>query len=506
MKVHWKIALWLRRALAVLLLLAQIAFWFLALVRNNEYFVIHNLLCQIIGILIALRVIVRPGNPGYKFTWIVFMILLPILGVPFYIFSVLPNRTKRFGKRIAAIEDEQKGNFTLPPEHTRLTQPADGGVVAYLQEHAGFPAYVDTQVQYFPCGEEFHSALLHELEKAEKYIFLEYFIIQEGKMWDPVLEILARKAADGVKVRVLYDEIGCFLTLPVEYPHMLAKHGIECRKFNRFVPFLSTKQNNRDHRKIAVIDGTVAFTGGCNLADEYINAVEKHGHWKDCAILCHGSAAWSFTVMFLQMWELSTGKKEDYGFYFPAKPVYSIQQGIIQPYADSPMDAHTVSADVYLHVIQHARKYLYICTPYLIPDDTLLCALRLAAKSGVDVRIITPHKWDKLLVHMTTRSYYRELIEAGVRIYEYTNGFMHAKTFVADDEIATVGTVNLDYRSLYLHFECGVLMQNTVVVAQVKKDFQQTLERCTPITRRDCRRGPFMRIFQGILRLFAPLM
>ncbi|MBQ2805888.1 MAG: cardiolipin synthase [Clostridia bacterium] len=506
MKGHWKLALWLRRALAVLLLLAQIAFWFLALTRNSEHFIIYQLLCQIVGVLIALRVIVKPGNAGYKFMWIVFIILLPIFGVPFYVLSALPNRTKHFGKRIAAIQNERKELFLLPQGEVHTTDLGTGTAFSYLQNHAGFPAYNDTQTAYFSCGEEFHTALLRELEKAQKYIFLEYFIIQEGKMWDPILEILLRKAAEGVRVRVLYDEIGCFLTLPVQYPRMLAKQGIECCKFNRFVPFLSTKQNNRDHRKIDVIEGALAFTGGCNLADEYINAIEKHGHWKDCAVLCRGSAAWSFTVMFLQMWELATGKKEDYRHYFPPNALQGTCEGSVQPYADSPMDADTVGTNVYLHVIHRARKYLWICTPYLIPDDTLMAALCLSAKSGVDVRIITPHKWDKLLVHATTRSYYGELIRAGVRIYEYTDGFMHAKTFVADDDTATVGTVNLDYRSLYLHFECGVLMQNTLAVTQVKEDFLRTLEHCTPITEKECRRALPIRILQGVLRLFAPLM
>lgn len=503
-------ALWLRRALAVLLVLAQGVFLTLLVFSNSELAILVNAVCLFVGVLLALRVIIKPGNAGYKFMWVLFILLFPIFAVPFYLLSVLPNATKHFGKRITSIEKSRKEMFFLPRHALREAcdaMPERETQMTYLQGFAGFPVYADTETAYFPLGEDFHRALLSELERAEKYIFLEYFIINEGRMWDSILEILKRKAAAGVKVRVLYDEIGCFLTLPVKYPATLAKYGIECCKFNRFVPFFSTKQNNRDHRKIAVIDGKVGFTGGINLADEYINAYEKHGHWKDTGVLCRGSAAWSFTVMFLEMWEFAARQKEDYTAYLPREsktPTHA--DGYVQPYADSPMDADNVGEHVYLHMINRAKKYLYICTPYLILDDTLLSALKLSAKSGVDVRIITPHKWDKWPVHMTTRSYYAELIEAGVQIYEYTGGFMHAKILVSDDVAASVGTANLDYRSLYLHFECGVLLHGGETVLHVKEDFLRTLEICHPISRNACGKNLLLRAVQGILRLFAPLM
>ena len=350
--------------------------------------------------------------------------------------------------------------------------------------------------------------LLQELKKAQRYIFLEYFIIQEGCMWNSILEILKEKAAQGVKVRVLYDDIGCFLKLPQDYDSQLRSVGIDCRVFNRFKPVLTSMQNNRDHRKIAVIDGKVAFTGGINLADEYINAIERFGHWKDASVMVSGKAAWSFTLMFLQMWELTNGEDEDYAQYDPWVltdcPVQA--SGFVQPYADSPMDKENVGEQVYLQIINNARRYLYINTPYLIIDESMMSALCLAAKSGVDVRIVTPHKWDKWFVHVTTRSYYRDLMAAGVRIYEYSRGFIHSKTFVSDDAVATVGTTNLDFRSLYLSFECGVLMYRTEAVAQLKEDFLNTLEQCYEITDQDCQCGPIRRIFQDVLRLFAPLM
>lgn len=327
-------------------------------------------------------------------------------------------------------------------------------------------------------------------------------------MWNNILEILKQKAAQGVLVRLIYDDMGCFLTLPKDYPAQLRKCGIQCVVFNPFRPLLSAKQNNRDHRKIAVIDGKVAFTGGINLADEYINAIEKHGHWKDAAIMLEGRAAWSFTLIFLQMWELCTHTGESYADYYPWKkqdcPITA--SGFVQPYADSPMDTEHVGEHVYLQILNNAKEYVYINTPYLIVDDSMLSALCLAAKSGVDVRIVTPHRWDKWLVHMTTRSYYRELIKSGVKIYEYTCGFIHSKTFVSDDRTATVGTTNLDFRSLYLHFECGTLLFDNTAVIEVKEDFLNTLTICQQVSKKDCKTNIVTRLFQNILRLFAPLM
>ncbi|MCG4585997.1 phospholipase D-like domain-containing protein, partial [Anaerosalibacter bizertensis] len=312
----------------------------------------------------------------------------------------------------------------------------------------------------------------------------------------------------GVDVRLIYDDIGCFFLLPKDYPQRLEKLGIKCVVFNPFRPFLSTKQNNRDHRKIAVIDGKVAFTGGINLADEYINAVEKYGHWKDAAIMVEGEGAWSFTLMFLQMWALCSGIEEDFTQYYPWKkePCTIEKDGLVQPYADSPMDKENVGEHVYLHIINNAKKYIYINTPYLIIDDSMLSALTLAAKSGVDVRIVTPYCWDKRIVHITTRSYYRDLIEAGVKIYEYSKGFIHSKTFVSDDKVATVGTTNLDFRSLYLHFECGVWLYKSKAVMEVRDDFIKTLEKCYKVTEEDCKNNAIIRFIQDVFRLFAPLM
>jgi cardiolipin synthase len=318
----------------------------------------------------------------------------------------------------------------------------------------------------------------------------------------------------------MYDDMGCFFTLPSNFPKMLRSKGIKCFIFNRFRPIVSSLQNNRDHRKIISIDGKVAFTGGLNIGDEYINAVERFGHWKDSAIMIEGDGAWSLTLIFLQMWNLSYKKnenKDNYGQFFPWKEnaLEHTAQGVcegyethgyVQPYADSPIDRENVGEHVYIQIINQAKKYIYINTPYLIVDDNLLSALTLAAKSGVDVRIITPHRWDKWIVAITSRSYYRRLIQAGVKVYEYTFGFNHGKTFVSDDNIATVGTTNLDFRSLYLHFECGVLIYASETIKAVKEDFLNTLPMSQEIALKDCASNAFQRIVPDILRVFAPLM
>jgi len=430
------------------------------------------------------------------------------------------SNTKRFRKSLNRNINDSKEAFFL--SGNRLDElinnyPEFKTQAYYLQEHIGFPVYGNTRQVYFPSGESFFYNVLEELEKAKKYIFLEFFIIKEGHMLDFILATLEKKAAAGLDVRIMYDDLGCFFTLPFDFQDRMRKKGIKTFVFNRFKPIISSLQNNRDHRKIVSIDGKVAFTGGLNLADEYINAVERFGHWKDAAIMIEGDGAWSLTLIFLQMWNLGFKKKDDYCSLYPwldniiehtEKGVSEGYEawGFVQPYADSPIDKENVGEHVYIQIINQAKKYVYINTPYLVCDDNLLSALTLAAKSGVDVRIITPHRWDKKIVAITSRSYYRRLIQAGVKVYEYTSGFNHGKTFVSDDKIATVGTTNLDFRSLYLHFECGVLIYSSETVNSIKEDFLKTLPACQKISLKDCARNIFQRIIPDILRVFAPLM
>ena len=509
-KKRWR-SLLRRRLLIILLILVQLAFIIYTLASGSIASSIISKALTALSVLVCLYIVSSDSKGAYKLTWVFMILLFPVFGGLFYLFFSFQSTTKRAAEKSARAEQKAKELYRLPSDaYTAACDafPTAAPQIKYLQNCGGFPIYSGTDTKYLTPGEEKFKHLLEELKKAEKYIFLEYFIIEEGIMWDAVLGILKQKAREGVKVRLMYDDMGCFFLLPKDYPKKLAKFGIECAVFNRFIPVLASLQNNRDHRKIAVIDGKVAFTGGINLADEYINAYEKHGHWKDASVMIKGSAAWSFTLMFLQMWELGGGADEDYSQYYPWQdaPVPDTQDGFVQPYADSPIDKENIGEQVYLQIINNAKEYLYINTPYLIIDDGMVSALCLAAKSGVDVRIVTPHKWDKWAVHMTTRSYYRQLISAGVKIYEYSSGFIHSKTFVSDDTVATVGTTNLDFRSLYLHFECGVLMFGSSAVDEVKADFLKTLETCQPIRERDCRYNIFLRAFQDIMRLFAPLL
>ena len=507
LRQKWFRKLFRRRMLVAFLIVLQAALLVYAVAGSSIVSRRIGRLLTFISILSALHIVSKRDKGAYKTLWVFLILSFPIFGGLLYLLVNFQSPTHRMGKEIQKALDRSSPHYALPGdafEDAKKNMDSHFAQVRYLQSYAKFPVYSGTRTQYFPLGEAFFAELLNQLEKAEKYIFLEYFIIQEGKMWNAILDILKRKASQGVQVRVMYDDLGCFFMLPVDYKKQLESVGIECAIFNPFRPLLTVKQNSRDHRKIAVIDGKVAFTGGINLADEYINAYEKHGHWKDTAVMVEGKAAWSFTLMFLEMWQVCTKREEDLAAFYVPYEVPS--DGLVLPYADSPMDNDNVGEHVYLQILNEAQDYVYINTPYLIIDDSVVSALCLAAKRGVDVQIVTPHIWDKRLVHMTTRSYYRELIRAGVKIYEYSKGFIHAKSFVSDDCIATVGTTNLDFRSLYLHFECGTWLYKTAAVMQAKEDFLQTLDLCQPITDVDCKANPVTRLVQDILRLFAPLM
>lgn len=471
--------------------------------------------CVIISGIAVLHLINNRINPAYKIAWIVPILLFPIFGGVFYGLlggNKLSKRTRRKLQRI-----QRKMDQALPPSDQTgelLRHMAGYSISAanqstYITEYALCPPYENTDTEYLPIGEIKFERLKEELRKAKHYIFLEYFIIEPGIMWDSILEILQYKVKNGVEVRVIYDDIGCIRTLPHKYHHQLEAMGIKCCVFNPFLPILSGRFNNRDHRKIAVIDGKVGFTGGINLADEYINARERFGHWKDTAVILEGSGVWNLAVMFLSMWGYLRGVEEnfdDFRPYFPPEEL-PVAKGYVQPFNDSPWDQESVGENVYLNMITRANRYVYITTPYLVIDHEMLTALSNAAKSGVDIRIITPHIPDKWYVHEVSRAHYSLLLENGVRIYEYTPGFIHAKTFCCDDQFGVVGTINLDYRSLYLHMECGVWMYGTDSIADIKYDFIRTMRKSQEITLEDCRRVPwYRRLLRAFLRAFAPLM
>ena len=492
--------------------LVQVVILLVLLLRFEDYFVYFYGVSIVVSVAMVLYIVSNRSNPAYKIAWIVPILVAPVFGGMLYLLFGGNRLSRREQRRLI----EMEGNFSQIPVVAPSCQEALGAFSAdalnqseYIRRIAGGPPYQNTSAEYLPLGEVKFRRMLEELEKAEHFIFLEYFIIQEGKMWDPILEVLERKARAGLDVRVMYDDIGCMLTLPAHYKRVLEEKGIRCCVFNPFVPVLSSRFNNRDHRKICVIDGHTGFTGGINLADEYINAYPKHGHWKDTAVLLRGDAVASLTLMFLTLWDFSTGTKEDYNAFLPRvyhpEPVES--DGFVQPYTDSPLDDESVGETVYMNLINKADRYVYITTPYLIISNEMITALSTAAKSGVDVRIITPHIADKWYVHALTRAYYEVLIEAGVRIYEYTPGFIHAKTFTVDDEYGVVGTINLDFRSLYLHFECAAWMYRCRCIWDMREDFMKTLEASQEITLKQCQQvTPLTRLVRSILRLFAPLM
>ncbi len=456
----------------------------------------------------ALGLVERKTQSAYKLSWMFFILLFPLCGGLLYLLLMRPSGTKRYLKRLHEARMQADAAYAEANGVCRDVYgqaPKYAPVLRYLKHCAHFPAFERTKTTYLSSGEIYFDALLDAVRGAKRYVFLEYFIVQEGQMWNSILDILFEKVKQGVEVRLIYDDFGCFFLLPKDYGAFLEKNGIRTCVFNPFRPFLTPMQNNRDHRKIAVVDGQVAFTGGINLADEYINAIEKNGHWKDVGVRIDGAAAWGFAIEFLQMWSLCKGEMEDFEAYRPSEILFATGD-IVAVYADAPSDAENVSEHIYLQMIYGAVNNIYICTPYLMVDESMLSALCLAAKRGVEVKIITPHLPDKRWVHFTTRSYYRELICAGVQIYEYTHGFVHAKTMVCDGEVAIIGTANLDFRSLYLQFECGVWMYNSMAVRDLVSDFKQTLRRCKKIETSDCTSAPILRLLEEICRLFAPLM
>ena len=502
-----------RTVLIAALIVFQAALLLVSMVFFSAFFVYFYWNCVILSILAVLIIVSRQTDPGYKIAWIIPILIFPVFGWLVYLLCGGNRLSARMRRKMQGMDRKMIEVLEQDCKAESLSGFGMDAVIQsrYLERYAHCPAYTNTDTRYFPLGDDAFPVMLEELRHAKRYIFLEYFIIAPGIFWDSVLEILKEKHAAGVDVRIIYDDVGCLPTLPMRYDRKLeAETGIPCCSFNRFKPVLSIRMNNRDHRKFCIIDGHTAFTGGINLADEYINAKPRYGHWKDSAIQVKGAAAWSMTVMFLTMWEYIREVEEDYDrFRAPAPPAGAEPGGnhFVQPYTDNPLDNEAVGETVYLNLINKAQNYVYIMTPYLIVSDSVNTALCNAAKAGVDVRIITPHIPDKRYVFEVTRAHYPPLLEAGVRIYEYTPGFIHAKNFVVDDRFATVGTVNLDYRSLFLHFEDGVWLCEAPCIRDIRKDFEDTLSVCQRISLRQWRHlNPLLQLYRNILRIFAPLM
>lgn len=449
-------------------------------------------------------------NATAKMTWLILILLVPVFGALFFLYTRTELGHRALKARVSQLIGETKDSIKQDEGTMQRLMKEDHGTAAlscYLSQTGCFPVYENTAATYFPSGETKFAEMLEQLKQAEHFIFLEYFIVEEGLMWGKILEILAQKAAQGVDVRILYDGMCEFTLLPHDYPKRLAALGIKCKMFAPITPFVSTHYNYRDHRKILVIDGHTAFTGGINLADEYINQKVRFGHWKDTALMLKGEAVKSFTLLFLQMWGIDEKHTEFESFLkYPAKAPEGTK-GYVMPYGDCPLDEDKVGEMIYIDILNRAKRYVHIMTPYLILDGEMETALQFAAKRGVDVRLILPGIPDKKAAYALAKTHYASLLEAGVKLYEYTPGFVHAKVFVSDDEKAVVGTINLDYRSLYHHFECAAYLYGTGCITEIEKDFEETLASCRQVTKETIRKEKLKTKIAGcILKVIAPLM
>lgn len=492
----------------VLLFLAQIALIFTA-VYFLEYFPVFQLISLIISILIFFAIVNKKEPPEFKIPWLVLLAIMPFFTIMLYILFANNKMQKRRSKRLQAIQAKIKNCMAENSGDPSKILGDEIGICNYLEKTSYLPGHTDNRVSYFKVGEEFWNDLLIELNKAKKFIFMEYFIVHEGVMFDEIHKVLAKKAKEGVEVRLMYDDIGSVGAVKHGFCKRLKKEGINCRKFNPFRPIVSGIYNNRDHRKITVIDGKVGYTGGVNLGDEYINKKQRCGHWKDTAIKVEGSAVSNFTEMFLEMFDMNAKIVcDDYSKYFVKNPQKFENGGYVHPFGDGPKPFYVeqVGENNYINLINCAKKYCYITTPYLIPDYNLITALRNAAIRGVDVRIITPHIPDKKIILNITRSNYSVLLNAGVKIFEYTPGFIHAKMLLADDVLALVGTINLDYRSLVHHYECGAVMYKTACIEDIKSDFTEILTVSQQITNENFKMSKISRLINAILSIFSPLL
>lgn len=478
----------------------------------------------VLGLVVCFAIFTRNDAPEYKLSWILLISVFPIFGC--FMYLIFGNKkkgrweTRKIKNYQELMREHTIGEFSLvpmdapksePPEESLKMEgvsPEDIRLQHYLTRLTGSVPYSSTEVSYYPLGDYCYDVMLKELKKAQKFIFLEYFIYEKGEFWDSVLEILKEKVSQGLDVRLMYDDMGSIGTLPYKYYRQLREYGIKAVAFNPVRPRLNPRLNYRDHRKVCIIDGNTAISGGINIADEYINRKIRFGHWKDNAFILRGSGVWSYTFMFLQLWLFAAPKKyfiEDFSMYYPTEKKQN--DGIIQSFGDSPLDDFNVAENAYIHVLNTARRYVWISTPYLILDSAMINALILASQCGVDVRIITPAIPDKKIVNAQTKANYAQLLSNGVRIFEYFPGFIHSKMFVSDDQLAIVGTTNMDFRSFFLHFESGSVFYGGSMVSSVKTDFLETFELCEEVTLSSIReRSWLMKLTGQVSKLIAPLL
>lgn len=499
-----------RTAIVLLAILIQLIIYIYITDKLAEKYLYISLPFNILSVLFVIVVINRKMSASYKIPWLIVLMVMPIIGVALYLLLGYPRLTRRQRKELVSIYDET-AKYCEQDESTlsALKDISENayGQVKYLLSTAGMPVHIGTQTEYLDSGEAAFEVMKKRLACAKKYIFMEYFTIEEGKMWNEILAILETKIHEGVEVKLIYDDFGCAGKLKHNYNEIMCKKGIDCIKFNRITPFITAFHNNRDHRKITVIDGMEAFVGGFNLCDEYINEISPFGYWKDSAVYLRGEAVRNLSVMFLRQFSVHSGNNLNFDKYLQTDYTV-IGKGYVLPFGDGPAPLYEdhIGEDTYLNIINQAKRYVYISTPYLIVDYHFTKALKAAAKRGVDIRIITPGIPDKKIINIMTKSSYEELVKGGVKIYEFSPGFIHAKTFVCDDEIGVVGSINLDYRSFVHHFECGVWMCGTSAVAQMKADFDNTFLKCDLIDEASSRLKWYQRLVASVLMVFAPLL
>ncbi len=485
---------------------------YLQVYQLNKYF---DIVIRVLSIVFCIYIINRKNQKmEYKAIWIIIVLIFPVFGVPYYMLFGEKKPGRRFQRKIDAADDKFRKYYNQ--DTGILTEMAhekrrSAMTSKYILNDGNYPVFKNSKVDYYKSGEELFQSIIESLRKAERFIFLEFFTIEIGHVWNTILEILKKKADAGVEVRIIYDDFGSIAYLPKHYPMELEKMSpnIHAIKFNKVVPFFSPFMNNRDHRKMVVIDGEVAFTGGINLSDRYININSPYGIWKDAGVRLEGEAVRSFILMFLEMWEaIVPGSFSDAHVkgYLGKKSHIIRSEGYAQPYGDEPFDDVMLSENIYLEMIAQAERYIFVFTPYLILSDELTTAFCLAAKRGVDVRIVVPAIPDKKVVYRVTKSNYRHLLKEHVRVYEYTPGFIHSKCLLIDGQRATVGTVNFDYRSLFLHFEDGLYFAENRAVEDLEKDMRETFRECRELGEEDTRRTMVGRLVDSLLVTIAPLL
>lgn len=492
-----------RVTISVLLLLIQLSWGLLFIYKFSRYSTEISLLFILLSIVMFLWIVISKDNPVIKIAWITLIGLVPVFGSLFYLIASNKKPTRKLRKSIENNENilREAQNFNEIEMEDRIK-----AISKYVSNNNLFPAFKNTKVKYFELGELMFQSMLEDLKNAKKFIFFEYFIVAESKMWNDMKDIFLQKAQEGVDIRIMYDDLGSLPVLPKNFKQELESYGIKVVPFNPLVPFLALGMNNRDHRKILVIDGNIAYNGGINIADEYINLDSKFGHWKDTGLRLEGEGVYNLTLMFLTIWNVycEENLSDNISKYRPSISI-SNEKGYVQSFSDSPLDNELLSENLYMDILWQAKDYVYIYTPYLIIDNEMTVALTMAAKRGVDVRIVVPKIPDKKIVYNLTQSYFKPLIESGVRIYLYTPGFIHAKSYVSDDNVAVVGTINMDYRSLYLHFECGTFMVGVDAIKDIKQDCINTFSISEEVKLENIEQGMLKTLYQAALRVLSPL-